>query len=161
MHRNLFSIVLLVLIAACGAGFAAPPAKAPPSLPLRQVVLFSSGVGYFQRSGKIDGSATIPLSFRAEQVNDILKSLVLFDPTGNVRPITYSTQEPIARQLRPTGVPANPATSLGELLRQFQGAQVRLQVGRTAIEGRIVSVSAKIVVVDGRISTQVDLVNVL
>src|SRR5207248_6409293 len=119
-----------------GAAPAAPPApKAPASLPLRQVVLFSSGVGYFQRSGKIDGSATVPLTFRAEQVNDILKSLVLFDPTGNVYPVTYSTQEPIARQLQPTGVPANPPTSPGDLLRRFQGHRVRLVAARVPAAG--------------------------
>src|SRR5688500_13116204 len=60
------------------------------TLPLKSVVLFSSGVGYFQRTGEITGPATIPLSFRSEQVDDILKSLVLFDPQGQVLPVTYS-----------------------------------------------------------------------
>src|SRR5436305_4367539 len=161
MHRTILALVLLCV--ACSAAPAAPPkaAAATPSLPLRQVVLFSSGVGYFQRSGKIDGSATVPLSFRAEQVNDILKSLILFDPAGKVYPVTYSTQEPIARQLRPTGVPANPATSLGDLLRQFQGAHIRLEIGRAPIEGRIVSVSVKTIAIDGRNTTQVEVLNVL
>src|SRR3712207_6549092 len=42
------------------------------ALPLREVVLFSSGVGYFGREGRINGRAALDLSFRAEQINDVL-----------------------------------------------------------------------------------------
>src|SRR5439155_19592819 len=82
----------------------ARPAKQPrpaarpvaaPALPLRDVVLFSSGVGFFQRVGRLDGSATVDLAFRAEQVNDILKSLVLLDPAGIGLPVTYPAKEPV------------------------------------------------------------------
>src|SRR5437764_7941925 len=48
-----------------------------PSLPLSQVVLFSSGVGYFQREGEVDGNARIDLQFPIGDVNDLLKSMVL------------------------------------------------------------------------------------
>ena len=124
-------------------------------------MLFSSGVGYFQRAGSIAGPTAVPLSFRAEQVNDILKSLVLFDPQGAVRPVTYTTRDALSRRLGTAGQALNNTVSLGALLRQFQGARVRLETGGEAVEGRIVSVSVKgLPVKDGGI-VQVDVLNVL
>ena len=60
----------------------------PSSLPVRQVTLFTSGVSYTERSGQVDGDASIPLLFRTAQINDILKSLVLLDRGGKVQPAT-------------------------------------------------------------------------
>jgi len=48
-------------------------------LPIGQVVLFSSGVGYFQREGQIDGDARVDLSFPTQDINDLIKSMVLRD----------------------------------------------------------------------------------
>jgi hypothetical protein len=48
-------------------------------MPSSQIVLLNSGVGYFQREGSIDGDARVDLQFPANDVNDLLKSLVLQD----------------------------------------------------------------------------------
>src|SRR5437588_8522627 len=48
-------------------------------VPVKEVVLFSSGVGYFEHFGSVKGDATTELRFKTEQINDILKSLVLQD----------------------------------------------------------------------------------
>src|SRR5437660_471245 len=42
-------------------------------LPVAQVVLFSSGVGYFQREGSIDGDQRIDLTFPTQDINDLFK----------------------------------------------------------------------------------------
>ena len=59
--------------------------KVNDPLPLRQVVLFNSGVGYFQREGEVDGNARIELSFPSGDINDLLMSLVLQDAKGRSR----------------------------------------------------------------------------
>ncbi|HEY8505479.1 MAG TPA: DUF4139 domain-containing protein, partial [Gemmataceae bacterium] len=51
--------------------------KPAVSLPITQVVLFSSGVGYFGRSGEVEGDARVDLSFQERDINDLLKSMVL------------------------------------------------------------------------------------
>ena len=51
-------------------------------LPITKVALFSSGVGYFEHKGKVSGDSIVRLSFRAEEVNDALKSLIVRDGTG-------------------------------------------------------------------------------
>src|SRR5260370_35698214 len=50
--------------------------------PISQVVLFSSGVGYFQREGTIDGSQRVDLSFPHQDGNDLIKPLTLRDIDG-------------------------------------------------------------------------------
>ena len=48
-----------------------PPAPAPAlSLPVAQAILYSSGVGYFQREGTVDGDARVDLTFPEADVND-------------------------------------------------------------------------------------------
>ncbi len=51
-------------------------------LPITRVVMFKHGVGYFQRTGKIEGNELIELSFKASQMNDVLKSLTVLDHGG-------------------------------------------------------------------------------
>src|SRR5262249_40681375 len=71
--------------------FPLPPATPPqeaqkttnsPQLPLAQAVLFSSGVGYFQREGVVEGTARVDLSFPVRDINDLLKSMVVRDLDG-------------------------------------------------------------------------------
>ena len=69
-------------------------------LPIRQVVLFNSGVGYFQREGEVDGNAQVELSFSANDINDLLKSLVLQDlDGGHIAAVAYDSDAPAERAL--------------------------------------------------------------
>ena len=158
-RRAALSTLLILPAGLCAAAPAQDPPMASP-LPVRDGVLFSSGVGYYQHAGEINGSTTLPFSFRTEQINDLLKSLVLFDPAGQVRPVTYTAHEPLARGLSGLGVDLNGAQSLGAILRQFQGAQVRVTTASGDVEGRIVSVSAQLVTTD-KTTVTVDLLNLL
>ena len=152
MKRRI-ALLMAVLGVALGATQTRAADTPAPGLPLRDVALFSSGVGYFGRAARINGAATVDMSFRAEQINDVLKSLVLFDAAGGVRPVTYTTQESILRRLRAAGLTLDRNITLGGLLRQFQGARVRLETRRGAVEGLIISVSTKSAPVPGKGST--------
>ena len=146
MKRIMMAGLAVLLCAATQAADKPVPPNA--ALPLRDVVLFSSGVGYFGRNGSVGGNASgVELSFRTEQINDILKSLVVLDPQGKVRPVTYTTKDALGRRLRGVGQNLNSATSLGQLLRQFQGARVRVASRAGTFEGRIISVSERQVTV--------------
>src|SRR5947209_20221255 len=79
----------------------APSGRAAPQLPVSQVVLFSSGVGYFQREGEVEGSARVDLSFPVQDINDLLKSMVLQDLRGGqVTAASYDSQDPIDKILK-------------------------------------------------------------
>src|SRR3982751_6126125 len=75
--------------------------KPAVSLPITRVVLFNSGVGYFSRSGEVDGDARVDLTFPESDINDLLKSMVLedFSKTGRISAVSYDSREPIARTL--------------------------------------------------------------
>ncbi|MCA1595471.1 MAG: hypothetical protein LC772_03475, partial [Chloroflexi bacterium] len=82
-----FCLVGSLGVSSAGAAPETAVGAAADPLPIRDVVLFSSGVGYFQRDGSIANAADIPLTFPAAEVQDILKSLILIDPAGPVQPV--------------------------------------------------------------------------
>ena len=55
---------------------------APQDLPVTAVTLYASGVGGFEHRGQVTGDATVALRLRTDQVNDLLKSLVVEDTGG-------------------------------------------------------------------------------
>src|SRR6516165_1244481 len=57
---------------------------AGPSLPVTQAILYSSGVGYFQREGTVEGTQRVDLTFPVQDINDLLKSMVLQDMNGGL-----------------------------------------------------------------------------
>src|SRR6187431_407255 len=109
MTRNKWLLVA-PLTAALGIGagigvnelFAANEAKQDlkpaVNLPITRVVLFNSGVGYFSRSGEVEGEARVDLTFPESDINDLLKSMVLedFSAAGRVSAVSYDSREPIA-----------------------------------------------------------------
>ncbi len=49
-----------------------------PTLPLRHVVLYQSGIGFFERSGPFSGDR-LTLRLRVGEVDDVLKTLTVLD----------------------------------------------------------------------------------
>ncbi|MDQ2730450.1 MAG: DUF4139 domain-containing protein, partial [Armatimonadota bacterium] len=133
-----------VLMAARSRDTGSAPAAGPAEpLPVKDVVLFTSGVGYFQRSGSVDGSAAIPLTFRTSHVDDILKSLLLIDPQGHVEPVTYTSQEPVEQALRSFGINVSANLSMVDLLQQLRGVRVQITTRpphEETITGQVLSV---------------------
>lgn len=114
---------------------AAPPALAqankPASaeLPVTRVVLFNSGVGYFQREGAVDGNARIDLQFSIGSINDLLKSLVLQDLNGGqISTVHYDSSNPPERTLKSFAIDLTGDPSLGQLLKQARGEKLEVVV---------------------------------
>lgn len=127
---RLSRVSVLLCSAVCVANLGAQPAAAPRTeVPVRTVMLFSSGVGYFEHAGQVRGDAATELRFKTTQINDILKSLVVRDQDGGrVSAITYPSQDPIAKTLRSFQVDITRNPSLSELLNQLRGANVTVQI---------------------------------
>ncbi|HEY1380516.1 MAG TPA: DUF4139 domain-containing protein, partial [Gemmataceae bacterium] len=102
-----------------GARPAAAPAADSPRLPVKRVVLFSSGVGYFQREGEVDGDARVDLTFPAGDVNDLIKSLTLQDLGGGlVSAVSYDSHDPVERTLKSFAVDLTGSPGQAQLLEQ-------------------------------------------
>jgi len=111
--------------------------KAAQKLPITQVVLFNSGVGYFHRSGEVEGEARVDLQFSAADINDLIKSLVVHDAKGQSVPLRYDSQEPIEKTLKSFAIDLSANPSYGQILNQMRGQKVELtlQTSNPALNG--------------------------
>jgi hypothetical protein len=101
-------------------------------LPIAQVVLFSSGVGYFQREGMIEGNTRVDLSFPVQDINDLLKSMVLRDLDGGViSTVSYDSNAPVERTLKSFAINLNDNPSFGAILNQARGEKVEVVLQQT------------------------------
>jgi hypothetical protein len=106
-----------------------PKKDAVDPLPIKQVILFNSGVGYFQREGDVQGDARIDLSFPTSEVNDLLKSLVLQDlGKGRISTVNYDSQDPIDKILRSFALDLNNNPSFAQILNQARGEKIELNL---------------------------------
>src|SRR3954465_6294754 len=119
----------------------AEPAQPPPAgegprptqLPIAQVVLYSSGVGYFQREGTVEGEARVDLTFPTQDVNDLLKSMVLRDlDGGHVSAVSYDSAAPVERTLRSFALNLTANPPLADLLNQARGEKVEVSLQQGA-----------------------------
>ena len=51
-------------------------------LPVERVVLYKSGVGYFEHEGMVRGDQSVTIDFTSGQLNDVLSSLTVLDLGG-------------------------------------------------------------------------------
>lgn len=117
---------------------------ASSDVPVKKVMLFSSGVGYFEHAGTVRGNSATQLRFKTDQINDILKSLMLQDQDGGqIGVITYPSQDPIAKTLRSFQVDITKNPSLAELLNQLRGAKVTILAKGEKLTGTVLGVEAR------------------
>ena len=145
---------LLLSILAVSLTFAVAYGDDPnvADVPVTKIVLFSSGVGYFEHDGEVDDDAVVELSFRAPQINDVLKSMLVMDLSGEgtVTGINYASRDPLIRALKSFAVDLSDDPELGELLSQLRGAEVTVQAPDD-VQGRILGLEQqqKVLFIDG------------
>lgn len=142
---------------------AAAPAKAADSnVPVKVVVLFSSGVGYFEHAGTVKGNTSSELRFKTNQINDILKSLLLQDMGGGkVTTVVYPSQDPIEKTLKSFQVDITGDPSLAQLLGQLRGAKVQVSAGGEELKGTILGLEKKPKAVGDKGSIEVWVLNLI
>ncbi|HVS34092.1 MAG TPA: DUF4139 domain-containing protein [Gemmataceae bacterium] len=113
--------------AAAQPGAQNEPERAPGmSLPLTEVILFNSGVGYFQREGPIEGATRVDLTFPVTDVPDLLKSLVLPDASDAKVTVNYDSEEPVDRTLKSFALDLTNNPTLGQILNQARGEKIEV-----------------------------------
>src|SRR5215212_4652139 len=147
MTHRLFALAVVAVVLAQGAargekaenGSVAGEGK----LPIKRVVVFSSGVGYFQHQGKIKGDASVDLKFRVSNINDLLKSMVLEDRGGGqISTVTYGSRDPITKTLQTFSIDLTKAPTLGQLLSQIRGEQIEMDAPNRVV-GTIIGVEKR------------------
>jgi len=137
-------LAVLFVIFSLGGLLSSAGRTAAAELPVTRVVLFSSGVGNFIHSGRITGDDVVTLHFSANQMNDVLKSMVVNDlDGGSVDGIIYPSKEPLTRALQRFAVDLSGNPPLAGLLKQIRGAAVRVWAP-DLVAGRILSVERRL-----------------
>lgn len=110
-------------------------------LPVREMVLYKHGVGFFRREAEFNGEE-ITLTFRHDEINDVLKSLAAFDQRGGqVLGIHYQTPMDKAARLADSAIRLSDAASLLDLLRDLRGRRVTLFLDEgEEISGRLLGI---------------------
>src|SRR5215471_8443995 len=146
MYRMSVMLSLVCLGVLRMLAWAQEPPRVPTTeatLPLTKIVLYASGVGYFQRDGRIDGHGQVALRFKVDTVNDLLKSMTVQDfDGGQVSTVTYESRDPITRTLKSFAIDLTDNTGLGNLLWQMRGERVEVATPNL-VQGTILGVETK------------------
>ena len=122
---------------------AAEAAQRSPSaeLPVRRVVLYKNGVGYFEHAGRVTGNQAVTIDFTSSQLNDVLQSLTALDlGGGRITGVGYNSTTPLDQQLKniPLGLDDQPTTE--DLYGALRGARVEVSgEGGGVVAGRVVN----------------------
>ena len=109
-------------------------------LPVRQVVLYKHGVGYFARSGELAPGESARLEFKAAEMDDVLKSLTIEESGGGkISGLRYDSSEPLAHKLADFPFQLGAAQPLSAVLDQLKGAQIELKFANENVSGAIVA----------------------
>ena len=114
-------------------------------LPVRRVVLYKNGVGYFEHLGHVHGSQEVHVDFTSAQLNDVLKSLTVLDlDGGRISGVDYNSEAPLARRLATLRLALGERPTVSEFLGSLRGARVEVRSGTgPALTGKLLSVERK------------------
>jgi hypothetical protein len=134
---------IAMLIACCAAVSMAAQAQLE-KLPVRRVVLYKNGVGYFEHTGQVRGNQDLKIDFTSSQLNDVLKSLTVLDlQGGKITGVSYNSLAPIAQQLKSLRLPLEESTTLADFFSALRGAKVQVRNGAALVSGRLLNVEEK------------------
>ncbi|HYF87218.1 hypothetical protein [Azospirillum sp.] len=155
MTRAILLASTALLMAAPGALAATGAANGPGGngpgggqLALTRVLLSTGGVGYFEYEATVTGDADLSLEVRRDQVDDVLKSIVVYDDKGGVGTIGLPGAEPLDTAFRELPFSPGDLTSPAALLSAMQGAEVTAG-GSRQLTGRLMSVTEETVRLPG------------
>ena len=135
----------------------------PAKLPVRRVVLYKNGVGYFEHLGRVRGSQDVHVDFTSAQLNDVLKSLTVLDLSGGkISGVDYNSEAPLARRLATLRLTLGENPTMADFLAALRGARLEVRSGSgAAMAGKLLSVEKKSREKDGATTewTEISLVN--
>ena len=108
-------------------------------LALKRVMLSSGGVAYVEFEAAIDGDAELPLDVPLDQVDDVLKSIVVFDDKGGVGSASLPGREPLQQSFRDLPFDQAALNSPADLLNALQGAEIKVG-GNKPLAGKLLRV---------------------
>ena len=120
-----------------------PEASASVSLPVKKVILYKNGVGYFEHTGRVRGSQDFGIEFTTAQLNDVLKSLTLVDLNGGrIGAVRYNSVAPLDEQLKNLQIPLSEEVTSAAFLVALRGTRVEVRNGAATATGKVFSIES-------------------
>ncbi len=111
------------------------------SLPVKKVVLYKNGVGYFEHSGRVHGNQELGIEFTTAQLNDVLKSLTVVDLNGGkISGVRYNSVAPLSERLKSLQIPLSEDVTSAAFLIALRGTRVEVRNGTASAVGKVFSV---------------------
>ncbi len=109
-------------------------------LKVTQVAMFKHGVSYYLLRGEVTGNGRFKLTFKAKEMDDVLKSLLALDTSGKgyISAVGYDAAEDVGHLLESVSLHLPDENVFSSLLTQLQGAQVQVNVGKKELKGTII-----------------------
>jgi hypothetical protein len=109
------------------------------SLPIKRITLYKHGLGFFERRGQVSGEY-LKLEFPRLAMDDVLKSLVVLDHSGQVLGLEFETPPDRNQNVHRASLSLSSDASLTDTLTALRGRQVRVQTSERTLEGLVVGV---------------------
>jgi hypothetical protein len=116
----------------------------PAALPVRRVVLYKTGVGYFEHQGRIRDRQNVTIRFTSSQLDDVLKSLTTIDAGGTIAGISYNSAAPLDQRLGALRLPLGSGATAFDLMAVLRGARVEVGARGTFVQGRLLGIERKL-----------------
>ncbi|MQB43416.1 DUF4139 domain-containing protein [Rhizobium sp. ICMP 5592] len=110
---------------------------------IRAITLSSGGLAEVSRSAAVGSDGVVRLEVPLDQVDDMLKSLVVNGTEGSVADISLAGPRPLQETFK--GLPFTPEalSSVPSLLTSIQGARVSVTSGGKTVEGDILGIETR------------------
>jgi len=114
-------------------------------LPVRKVVLYKNGVGYFEHAGSVSGNQRVTIDFTSPQLNDVLQSLTVLDEGGGrIAGVNYNSTTPLAEQLKTLSLGMSDDPTSTELFQALRGQRVEVTGGPGGtLTGRLMAIESR------------------
>src|SRR5215472_3851669 len=149
-----WGVFLLTMIAAT------PGIAAPGDLALKRVMLSTGGVAYLEFEAEVAGNAELTLDVPLDQVDDVLKSIVVYDSKGGVGTASLAGRNPLSQTFNGLPFGETALTSPAALLNALQGAEIKVGASHP-ITGQLLQVVTETVQLRDQVTTERHRVSVL
>lgn len=107
--------------------------------PVKSVTLSSGGLSEIVRSANVGDNSEVSIDVPLDQVDDVLKSLIIRDANGKVKNLVLAGPNPLEETFRTLPFTADDLNSLPRLLNAIKGTAIRVS-GAREIAGSILGV---------------------
>jgi hypothetical protein len=138
----------------------APATAASGDLALKRVMLSTGGVAYLEFEAEVTGNAELTLDVPLDQVDDVLKSIVVYDSKGGVGNASLAGRNPLSQTFNELPFGEAALTSPAALLNAVQGAEIRVGSSHP-ITGQLLQVVSETIQLRDQVTTERHRVSVL